>query len=408
MKPAVVVMAHNRPQALIRLLRSVAAAEYPHEVTLLISVDGGGERETAVLETAHQFTWSHGSQEIIHHRPPLGLVAHYHFAGGLSEQYGAIIRLEDDYLVSRQYYRYAAQALAYYAHEPRLAGISLYALWFNGYTQPHLPFVPYPDEGDAFFMQLPWSQGQAYTAAQWAAYNQWHQQAAPGVTVHDPIHEIYATFPPTDWFPLKTKYLAETGRYYLFPRESHVTNFGDAGTHFAQASRFFQVPLQDFRRSFRFGPLATAVAVYDSYQEMLPDRLNRLNPDLAAYDYEVDLYGTKSPAKLTAPFVLTGYPCRQPQLSFGRVMWPQEANIAAAVSGHAIHLCSRDGVDRSWLARQRAWAEQIAYFRRGHLLSGRQQLRFWLGKTIAAALWRSQAFAAHWQAVLKRKAWLLA
>jgi hypothetical protein len=386
MKPAVAVMAHNRPQALARLLRSVAAAEHPAGVPLLISIDGGGEQESTVIHTAHQFTWPHGPKEVILHNPPLGLVDHFHFAGSLSQQYGAIIRLEDDYLVSRQYYRYAAQALAAYDGEPRLAGISLYALWFNGCTRPHFPFVPYLDEGDAFFMQLPWSQGQAYTAAQWSAYTQWRQHADRHITPQDPIHEIYATFPPTDWFPLKTKYLAETNCYYLFPRESVVTNFGDAGTHFPQASRFFQVPLQDFRRSFRFMPLDTAVAVYDSYQEMLPDRLSRLNPNLAAYDYEVDLYGTKSPTKLHAPYLLTGYPCRQPLLSFGRVMWPQEANIATAVPGNDIHLCPRDAVDRSWLSRQRAWSQQVAYFRRGHLLSGWQRLRFWLGKTLAVLL----------------------
>jgi hypothetical protein len=386
MKPAVVVMAHNRPQALARLLRSVAAAAHPADVPLIISIDGGGQRETEVMRIARQFTWAYGPKEIIHHQPPLGLVAHYHFAGGLSTRYGAVIRLEDDYLVSRQYYRYAAQALAYYADEPRLAGISLYALWFNGCTRPHLPFVPYLDEGDAFFMQLPWSQGQAYTAGQWSVYTHWRRQTKQRVTSQDPIHEIYATFPPSDWFPLKTNYLAQTNRYYLFPRESFVTNFGDVGTHFEQASRFFQVPLQDFRRTFRFVPLDTAVAVYDAYQEMLPDRLNRLNPDLATYDYEVDLYGTKSPAKLTAPYLLSGYPCRQPLLSFGRVMWPQEANIAAAVPGRAIHLCHRDEVDRSWPARQQIWVAQIAYFRRGHLLSGRQRFRFWLGKTLAAFL----------------------
>ncbi|MCP4363573.1 MAG: hypothetical protein GY796_36705 [Chloroflexi bacterium] len=47
-------------------------------------------------------------------------------------------------------------------------------------------------------------------------------------------------------------------------------NFGDAGTHFKQATPFFQVPLQTRRRDFRLRPVADAIAVYDSLDSPFP------------------------------------------------------------------------------------------------------------------------------------------
>lgn len=337
MKPAVVVTAYNRPAALTRLLESVDRAEYPAGVTLIISIDGGHVRHEAVCEVADRFEWRPGEKRVIGHSANLGLVEHVYFCNDLALEHGAVIRLEDDEQVSRQYYRYAQAALDYYEDDPRIAGIALYALWFNGFTR--LPFVPYPDAGDVFFLQNPWSQGQAYTAQQWAAFREWQGGATRRVAASDPIHEMYMRFTRDDWFPEATKYLAETGRYYVFPRESHVTNMGDTGTHFSQVSRWFQVPLQHRRREYRFIPLDEAVAVYDSFMEMQPDRLKRLTDRLAGYDYELDLNGAKSPGKIRKPYALTVRPCHHPIMRFGLAMWPPEENVIAGMPGDEIALC---------------------------------------------------------------------
>jgi hypothetical protein len=304
------------------------------------------------------------------------LVEHVFFCGSLAREFGAIVRLEDDYFVSPVYYLYATQALSAYAADPRIAGISLYGLWFNGYS--HLPFIPYPDVGDTYFLQTPWSQGQAYTADQWEAYTRWRESAGTHIPPESPIHEVYAHFPPDDWFPLKTRYLAETNRFYAYPRESVCTNFGDAGTHFDRSTAFFQVPLQTRKRDFCFQPLDDTLAVYDSFLEMLPDRLTRLNPALAAFEIAVDLYGDKSEPKINSPYVLTTRLCRAPLMSFGSGMQPLEANIAMNIPGTDISLCRREDIRRDWLSEKRSQQRVYDMTMRGYAVSRRARLLFWL------------------------------
>lgn len=375
MKPAVVVVAHNRPHALQRLLASIGAAHYPENVPLVISIDPGGENYTAVTQIAAQFSWEYGRKRLIQHPRPLGLVEHVFFCGGLSQEYGSIILLEDDLVVSPRYYAYASQTLAFYDGDTRIGGLSLNSLWFNGYT--HQPFVPYLDDGDVFFLQVAWYQGQAYTAAQWAAFDAWRTTATWRVTAADKMHELFHSFPDDDWFPFKTKYLVNNGRYYVFPRESLTTNFGDRGTHFARSTSFFQVPLQSLRRHFRLQPFDEAVAVYDSFFEMQPDRLNRLTSTFRDYDYEVDLYGTKSVANLRAGYVLTSKRSRAPLFSFGKAMWPLEANAVAAVPGQEIVFCPTDTLDLGRLALLQMQKSNHDYFSR-RPISRKKRFLFWL------------------------------
>jgi hypothetical protein len=380
MKPAIVIAAYNRPESLRRLLACIERAHYPADVPLIISIDPGGSREREVTDAAQTYSWSSGEKRLILHEKHLGLIEHVYFTAGLSEEYGAVIRLEDDYYVSPVYYEYVSQALAYYRDDPRIAGISLYSVWFNGYTRE--PFTPYLDAGDAYFMQTPWSQGQAFTAEQWRAYTDWRTTVDRRLIPDDPIHEVYLRFAADDWFPLKTKYLAETDRYYVFPRESLSTNFGDAGTHFQQTSNYFQVPLQTLRREFRFQPLNEAVAVYDSFQEILPDRLNRLNKTLAGYDYEVDLSGTKSAGKIRRSYVLTTKSRRHPIYTFGCVMHPREANIVAGVPGTEIALCHSSDVRNDLLSRWKMRSRAYDYALRRYAVSLRDRLLFRLLKLL--------------------------
>ncbi len=101
---------------------------------------------------------------------------HFFACGDLTQRYEAIVYLEDDLTVSPVFYAYAAQALSFYQQDDRVAGCSLFGLWFNGYTQQ--PFVPLPDGSDAFFVQVPYTQGLAFTAAQWARFEAWRHSPA--------------------------------------------------------------------------------------------------------------------------------------------------------------------------------------------------------------------------------------
>lgn len=341
--PAIVVSAYNRPQALSRLLQALAAANYPgdQQITLHISIDQGeGNGAQEVRRLSQEFVWAHGPKQVVCHPEHLGLLEHFFLCGGLTRHYGAIILLEDDLLVSPQFYNFATQALAYYGGDERIAGISLYALWFNGYT--HFPFTPLPDASDIFFLQIPYTQGQAITKDQWQDFEEWREargqqtQATPG------MHEMFSRFDAEDWFPLRTRFLVETQQYYVFPRQSLATGYGDAGTHFSSLSQFFQVPLQNYQDQFRLQILDQAPAVYDSFFEILPERLDRLTKRFQGHDYCVDLNGTKSKNNLNAEYVLTTRPARRSEMNFGRLMRPPEANLIAGVPGEGIRLCRKD------------------------------------------------------------------
>ncbi len=145
-----------------------------------------------------------------------------------------------------------------------------------------------------------------------------------------------------------------------------------------QPPRSARLPLQHFRREFRFQKLDEAVAVYDSFQEIQPDRLNRLTGQFAGYDYTVDLYGTKSRARLNRPCVLTSQRCDSPIFSFGKTMWPIEANAACGVPGTEIFFAKSSDVKTGWLPALLARKSNHDYFTRQRSLGRRARLQFWL------------------------------
>jgi hypothetical protein len=194
------------------------------------------------------------------------------------------------------------------------------------------------------------------------------------------MHELFQTFPATDWFPLKTKYLVQTNRFYAFPRESLSTNFGDSGTH-VRGTSFFQVPLQTRRASFRLLPLAESVAVYDSFQEMLPERVNWLTDQFATYDFMVDLQGMRSLANIPTEFVLTTQEMNQPLMTFGMEQRPLIANVINQQPGTGISFGRTADLDLGWRARLRSESRRHAYFARRQV-GLRRRFKWWLGKWI--------------------------
>jgi hypothetical protein len=330
-------------------------------VQLIISIDRGGSHE--VQRQACDFEWPYGRKEVIAQEQHLGLVQHFFACGKLTEQFDAIVYLEDDLTVSPVFYAYASQALSFYQSDDRVAGLSLFGLWFNGYTQQL--FVPLADGSDLFFVQVPYTQGLAFTRAQWLRFEDWRHSPAAAMLPLVPLHEAWSRFDREDWFPLLAKFVITTDRYFVFPRVSHSTGWGDAGMHFERASRFFQVSLQRGKQHYDFNTLDDAVAVYDSFFEMQPDRLNRLTDRLRSYDYTVDLYAIKSQNNLRAEHVLTSRRCRNPIATFGKSAWPLEMNVVEGVPGAGISLCRTEDVCWDRRSRLRSWYGNYLYFTRG-------------------------------------------
>jgi hypothetical protein len=376
MNPAVVISAYNRPAALLRLLQSVQAATYPGDtpIPLVISIDQAAEHPD-VVEIAQAVSWPYGPKRILCQPQHLGPIEHFYTCGNLTHDYEAIVFLEDDLWVSPIYYTYANQALEYYSTDEKIAGLSLYALWFNGYTQQ--PFVPLTDEADIFFLQVPYTQGLAFTRQQWSGFQSWRGSKAALTQGGQPIHEAWSNFKPDEWFPWFTHYLVSTERYFVFPRVSLTTGFGDAGTHFERATLFFQVPLQRSGRRFSFKPLAESVAVYDSFFELLPERMDRLTSALHGYksnEYTIDLYATRSRDNIPTPYVLTTRPCQNPLATFGRKMCPMEANLENQVPGRDIFFCKTEDLRWDPWANLEIYQKNAIYFNHGRQMA----LKAWL------------------------------
>ena len=136
---AIVVVAYNRPDALLQLLHSLNKVDYEgHSVPLIISIDYSGKDDT--YRAAEAFEWSYGDKKIIRHSENLGLKKHVLSCGDLVKDYDAVIILEDDLLVSPSMYSYAWRAVEKYKDDENIAAISLYT---KGWSETaYKPFTP--------------------------------------------------------------------------------------------------------------------------------------------------------------------------------------------------------------------------------------------------------------------------
>lgn len=372
--PAIVIPAYNRPHTLSRLLASLDRAQFGAAVPdVVIAIDAGGEHHAAVVAVAEEYECNFGRKRIHYHEHNVGLIENISFCGQLSQEFGSIILLEDDLMVAPYFYPYAQQALTAYVDDDRIAGISLNALWFNGYT--HHPFEPLLDGFDLFFLQVAWFQGIAYTAEMWQVYQQWLHENVEKKS--QKLHAIFDKFPATDWFPAAMRYLVETNRYFAFPRESHCVNFGLAGTHFDQETRMFQLRLALGNRQLALPTIDQSLAVYDSFYELETKKAATLLENRLAMPVTLDLNGTKQLTQIEHPHVLTIRPSRHPIQQWGLQMRPPLANVQHAVAGEQIILSQRD--DLIWsAAAERTIARKSRHYHERPTISPRRRLRFWV------------------------------
>ena len=147
----------------------------------------------------------------------------------------------------------------------------------------------------------------------------------------------------------------------VFPRTSLSTNFGDTGVH-VQSSRIFQVPLELSMKNPRFISIRDSLSVYDAFYELIPDRLNALCSHFSAYDYVVDLYGTRDLNKVRAAYMLTTRRPTRFVRSFGRELVPMELNVIETVQGEGIWFCEREALRDAVNEQEEMLRRSVAYF----------------------------------------------
>ncbi len=358
----IIVVAHQRAESLRRLLGSLERAHYPGKTDLILSIDGSTSRE--VHEIAQRFIWKAGEKTILCHDPPMGLKAHILACGDLSKNYDGVIILEDDLFVAKDFYDFAVQSFEFYRDQPDIAGISLYSVRYNESAQ--FPFIPVADQSDVFFAQYSSSWGQIWSAAQWKLFREWYdlhrmEDLKDDLSIPGDVRK----WPATSWKKYHIRYLAASNRFYVYPRNSLVTNFCEVGAHYKINENYLQVPLVLKSASYRFVPVGGSLAVYDAFFELLPSCLNKMTPQLRDYDYTVDLYGIKSLFNRTGKYILTTKRTRSSLFTYGRKLKPHELNVAEQIPGDTIRFAKvEDAVELGNLESVLHYhrKEQLLYF----------------------------------------------
>ncbi len=309
MHPVIIVAAYSRDRSLHRLLNSLKIARYPNKtnIKVIISLDGGYSPKVADVAEQFKSDFDLGEVEIIKRDKNIGLRNHIIWCGDQTKLYGSVIILEDDILVDPNFYYYAEEAIAFYAKDDRIGGISLYGQRYNEYV--NLPFEPMHDFSSCYLMQIPSSWGQAWTEAQWDKFRHWYSTAtADQLEVCPLVPGTVKKWPETSWKKYYSYYLAVTSRYFVYPYLSYSTNCADGGTHVkGKGTIKYQVPFARPDRpaeKFYFNTVGDSVC-YDSFMEPSSSFIYDLL-GVRREEIEIDFYGSKEIGLLAKkPYVLT-------------------------------------------------------------------------------------------------------
>lgn len=264
MRIGICCITYNRLVSLTRLLKSLEGAYYDdNSVELIISIDKSDSID--IEDFANKYQWKYGQKHIIAHKSNLGLRKHILSCGQLLNEYDALVVLEDDIVVSPNYYRYVVQCVDKYRDVDRIAGISLYNFSVNYQTKR--PFLPMKSEYDVYFMNCAQSWGQVWLKKQWFAFYEWYQGNSDDFDLPY-LPDSLNKWPKSSWLKYHTRYCIETDKYFVYPYCSLSTNNSDVGTHNQAKDTLFQVPLSYFEMTtYKLPKLDETIVKYDGFFE---------------------------------------------------------------------------------------------------------------------------------------------
>ena len=371
MNPAIVAVGYNRPDSMRRLLGSIAKGRIPYDdVTLIVSIDESPQSDE-VEAVARAFAWTHGEKIIRRFPERQGLRPHILQCGGLTEQYGAVIVLEDDLMVAPDFYEYVKQALEFYRDDPKIAGVSLYSHGWSEFA--YKPFCPKNNGYDAYLGQFTASWGQCWTHSVWGKFMEWYKDQ------NDELLLEKGNFLPgqinlwskNSWAKFFSNFIVEKDLYYVVPYVAMSTNFSEVGQHCINAVNTFNIPLQmGLKDTYRFCGFQSAVR-YDMFLERLNlEGLEELSVDCD--DLCVNLIGNKPHANGKRYYLTMGKPLAKKIVrSYGLQARPIDMNIEYQIPGDTIRLYDMT-VDAPVQKMKTAFYDEMKYYLYGH---GRKQLR---------------------------------
>ena len=298
---------------------------------------------------------------MIYRQENLGLKRHILTCGDLTQDHDGIILLEDDLVVSPDFYRYAQECCAFVQGQDRIAGVALYNHRLSQLTEK--VFEPLEDGFDNWYFRYACSWGQMWTKEQWALFKAWFMAHSDyDFAASAKIPEHIKDWGKHSWLKYHIAFCIETDRFFLYPRVARTTCFSDAGVNFSESENTFQVPLMAAGRTgaLRLSHLEESKAVYDQWMENL--FLSRF----LGKDACIDLYGAKTDFEgknylLTTSAVEGG----KVICSFGREMRPQEWNVLGEVPGDVIRLYQLSPNAKKLPRTRSSRVEDAQYYIRG-------------------------------------------
>lgn len=342
-KIAIVVVGYNRYESIKRLLDSLTDANYPHglEIPLIISLDCNDNEKLKLF--VNNFEWNYGKKKVILHEKRLGLKAHILQCGDYSQDYDGIILLEDDLIVSPNFFNYSLAAIDYFDEDSSIAGISLYSNKINQTAM--LPFEPEISKYDNFFVQYAQSWGQLWSAKQWSDFKSWLEDNMDRDFSEDYIPWNVRQWGEKSWLKYHILYCIEKNKFFSYPYVSLTTNFSEIGEHNLKPNTSFQVQL-DLRIDYhyKFGDISDDDSVvYDAFFERLYKNNNCLQ-NIQLNTICFDLYGKKENFSNYDYIASTQKMPKKVINTFGLVLRPHERNIINFIDGKNIFLYeNKDG-----------------------------------------------------------------
>lgn len=335
-KPAIVVIGYNRVNSLKRLLKSISEADYSgfNNITLVISLDKA-VNENEVLEVANNFKWNFGDKIIRKFDERQGLRKHVIQCGDLSNKYESIIVLEDDLIVSPNFYKYTVNALDFYKNNDKIVGIALYSHEWNGYA--HRFFQPIVDNFDTYMGQFSITWGQCWTKKSWNKFKNWYNQVEGKLKVNKMIPDNINRWSEHSWGKYFVNYIVDNDLYYVIPRISLTTNFSEIGQHAKVSDTEHQVRiLESNNYNYNFAPFELAKK-YNIFFENI-DLKNCFEEKILKDGITLDLNGygfnNKENKYLLSTLELPYLVIKE----FGLQMRPIDINVIKNIDGKGIYL----------------------------------------------------------------------
>lgn len=337
MKPAIVAVGYNRPDGMKRLLESIGRAQYRSSgIPLIVSIDESN-RSDEVEKVAKEFQWNYGPKVIRRFPERQGLRKHIVKCGDYSETYGAVIILEDDLIVSEDFYNYTCAAHEMYQEDSRICGVSLYGYHVNVFN--HFEFRPVPSIYDVYLGDMVVTWGQSWTKAQWTNFKAWYLEHEDKLPKSNPKLPKVVSGWTRSWGRYFASYIVENDLSYIYPYQSRTTCFSDYGEHYKGAAplTYVQVPLMHgCPMDYRFGKFEDLIRYDSFYERVLDERYTVCG--ISGKDICMDTANMKTSTCGKAYVVSNEKLPYEKVASFGLTLRPICLNVLEEQPGNELHL----------------------------------------------------------------------